>query len=53
LAGGGQATPCFPFFFFFKKKKNKYFYLFINKFIFFLRRWTRVAIKMATRGAEV
>jgi hypothetical protein len=34
-----------------KKNKNKFIYLFFNNF--FLLRWTRVAILLATRGADV
>jgi hypothetical protein len=34
-----------------KKNKNKFIYLFFNNF--FLLIWTRVAILLATRGADV
>jgi hypothetical protein len=62
LAGGGhRATPnrwwpshpkpaIFSFFLFFFFL-NKFIYLFFNNF--FLLRWTRVAILLVTRGADV
>jgi hypothetical protein len=49
---GGLGHPFFHLFFIYFFK-NKFIYLFFNKFIIFLLRWTRVAILLATHGADV